>query len=51
MVNTAVTIATNLRKRGRPRYEKLHVLSRPYLAMGQGGQLPPQINWLQSIIK
>ena len=27
-------------------------LPRPYLAMGQGGQLPPRLgNWLQSIIK
>ena len=26
-------------------------LPRQYLAMGQGGQLPPQRNWLQSIIK
>ena len=25
--------------------------TRPYLAIGQGGQLPPQRNWLQSIIK
>jgi len=26
-------------------------LPRPYLVTGQGGQLPPQRNWLQSIIK
>jgi len=25
--------------------------TRPYLAIGQGGQLHPQRNWLQSIIK
>jgi len=26
-------------------------LPRQYLSLGQGGQLPPQRNWLQSIIK
>ena len=32
-------------------YSRFNALySRPYLAIGQGGQLPPQRNWLQSII-
>ena len=30
---------------------QVYCIPRPYLAIGQGGQLPPQRNWLQSIIK
>ena len=32
-------------------FESSHcTIARPYLAIGQGGQLPPQRNWLQSIL-